>query len=319
MGKKKVFVTGMGGYLAGVLCRELDHADWCESVAGMDVKPPLYKYDKAEFRTMDVNAPELARWVAEFKPDVMAHLAFILKPTPDDALMERVNVDGTANVLKAAEAAGVRQALVASSGTAYGAWPDNPVPLKETDELRPSREFKYSADKGRVEELCREHAERCPESLVSVIRPCVVYGPLVNNFLSDLITKFPLAPGLKGYGPPLQFIHEDDVARGIMMMIERDAVGAYNFAPSDYVTMSEVVAMAGKRSLSLPDSLVEPLLGFNWRHQLSEFQLPPSFLEFMRYPWVLDNSKLTDELGYEFRYSTRETVEIMLRAKGVVE
>ena len=43
--------------------------------------------------------------------------------------MYDIDVNGTQNVLEAASAAGVEHLLVASSTTAYGAFPDNPVPL----------------------------------------------------------------------------------------------------------------------------------------------------------------------------------------------
>ena len=43
MAGKRVFITGMGGYIAGRLCSRLEHLDWCESVYGMDIKKPLYK------------------------------------------------------------------------------------------------------------------------------------------------------------------------------------------------------------------------------------------------------------------------------------
>ncbi len=59
MEKKIVFLTGMSGYLGTRLCLELEHLDWCERFFGMDVKKPLYKYDKGEFRQMDINSPAL--------------------------------------------------------------------------------------------------------------------------------------------------------------------------------------------------------------------------------------------------------------------
>ena len=47
-----------------------------------------------------------------------------------------MDVNGTHNVLEAAAAAGTAQVLVTSSATAYGAFPDNPVPLTEDDPVR---------------------------------------------------------------------------------------------------------------------------------------------------------------------------------------
>ena len=60
--------------------------------------------------------------------------------------MYDVDVNGTHNVLEAAAAAGTGQVLVTSS-TAYGAFPDNPVPLTEDDPVRGVAGFSYARDK----------------------------------------------------------------------------------------------------------------------------------------------------------------------------
>ena len=95
--------------------------------------------------------------------------------------MHRINVGGTRSVLEAASQAGTPQVLVASSGTAYGAWPDNPVPLKEDHPIRPHPHFCYANDKSQVEFLCRDFMKNHPDIITGIIRPCVVYGRLVNN------------------------------------------------------------------------------------------------------------------------------------------
>ncbi|MFO8056212.1 MAG: NAD-dependent epimerase/dehydratase family protein [bacterium] len=319
MDKKKVFITGMSGYLGGCLCRELDRSSWCESFHGMDVKRPLAKYDKGEFRKLDINDPALYDWLLELKPDVLVHLAFIVDPIHDEELMRKINVDGTRSVLHAAAKAGTPQVLVASSGTAYGAWPDNPVPLHEDHPIRPHPTFRYANDKARVEFLCREFMEENPETITSIIRPCVVYGSLVNNYLSELISM-PLAVAVpREHNPDLQFIHEDDVAGAILTILEREGQGAFNLAPPDTITLVEAVAIAGRRALYLPDKVLEALARAAWFLRLPLLKAPASFLDFMRYPWVLDSSRLREELGYTFRYSTRETFEIMVRSKGILK
>lgn len=318
METKKVFITGMGGYIAGVLSRELEHRPWCERFYGMDVKKPLYKYGKGVFHKMDINDPALVEWVSEIKPDIMVHLAFIVDPVPDDALMHRVNVDGTRNALEAAAQAKVPQILVASSGTAYGVWPDNPVPLKETDAIRPHPTFTYANDKSQVEFICKDFMEAHPEVIMSIIRPCVVYGPLVNNYLSGLLTM-PVAVGPKNYNPELQFVHEDDVAGAIIAILEKNAKGAFNIAPPDTITLREAMELTGKPRLHLPEGLLAFMIGVAWKLQLPLLKAPPSLLDFMRWPWVLDSTRLREEVGYSFSYSTWETVEIMLRAKKVLE
>ena len=66
------------------------------------------------------------------------HLAAIVGPIPDEALMTRVNCDGTRRVLEAAGRAGVNRVVRLSSAAVYGAWENNPVPLTEDAVLRPN-------------------------------------------------------------------------------------------------------------------------------------------------------------------------------------
>ncbi|ACL03335.1 NAD-dependent epimerase/dehydratase [Desulfatibacillum aliphaticivorans] len=317
MKRKKVFVTGMSGYVGQCLCRELDRGTYCGKFYGMDVKEPLYKFTKGEFRKMDVNDPALAEWIKEIQPDVIVHLAYVLQPSHDSAGMRKINVDGTKNVLDAAKKAGVKQILVTSSGTAYGAWPDNPVPITEDDPIRRHPGFQYARDKADMEAILAEFVEENPDIITSWVRPCIIYGPNVDNYISQLFT-LPIAMDLKGCpSPQLQFVHEDDVVAALMFLLKKEARGPYNLAPPDTMTLSEVNALSGKPAAPLTPSLMGAIFRTTWALGLPILKVPESFLDFVQYPWVLDTSKLMD-LGFKYTYSTRETIEIMLRAKGII-
>ena len=77
----------------------------------------------------------------------------MLNPIRDEQTMYDIDVNGTQNVLDAASAAGVPHLLVASSTTAYGAWPDNPVPLTEDDPVRGMPNYEYARDKTEIDRI----------------------------------------------------------------------------------------------------------------------------------------------------------------------
>src|SRR5690242_5937854 len=54
------------------------------------------------------------------------------------------------------------------------------------------------------------------------IRPCIILGPGVNNFLSDSILKSGKWSLWMGNDAPLQFVHEVDVARAILTILENN-------------------------------------------------------------------------------------------------
>ncbi len=315
-GKKTVFITGMSGYVRSLLGRELDRAEWCERFWGMDVKTPLAKYKKGEFLRMDINDPALVTWVKELQPDILVHLAFVLNPIQDEKLMSHINIDGSRNTLAAIEEAGIRKALIVSSATAYGAFADNPVPLKESDPIRPHPHFSYARDKAVVEGLCAEFAEKHPEIVMSIVRPVVIYGPHVDNYLSWLFL-LPLGLLPSEHETHLQFVHEDDVVGSILHILDNDGRGPYNVAPADHMSMMDIHKLAGRSVIGLPDWVMMRLFGWTWKLKLPIAKVPETFYDYVRYPWLVDNSRLAGELGYKFQYSTRETVEIMFRAKNV--
>jgi nucleoside-diphosphate-sugar epimerase len=54
-----------------------------------------------------------------------------------------------------------------------------------------------------------------------------------------------------------------------------------------------------------------------WRLGASE--TPPGQLEFAMNPWVCSNEKVKEALGWQPRYTSRDTFEITMRARGALE
>jgi UDP-glucose 4-epimerase len=77
--------------------------------------------------------------------------------------------------------------LVTLSAAAYGAFPDNPVPLTEDDPVRGVSAFSYTRDKTEADRLCQLWAARYPDRTMTIVRPCVVFGPNVDNYLMRLV------------------------------------------------------------------------------------------------------------------------------------
>ncbi|MCP4132115.1 MAG: NAD-dependent epimerase/dehydratase family protein [bacterium] len=311
--KKKIFITGISGYFGRCLCKELLKENWCGDIYGIDIKKSDALNKKIFVYHMDMNSADLGDLLKELQPDVLIHLAFIVNPIHNERLMTHINIDGTKNVLQAAEESGIPQVMVASSGVAYGAWPDNPVPLKETDPIRKHPTFRYAKDKAVVEELCARYMERNPHTVFSIIRPCIVYGRNVDNYISNILA-LPLVPLIKGYDTAQQFVHEDDVAGSILAILKKRGRGAFNLAPGDALRMSEVVKKSGKVSISLPFGFARAGSKLLWFLRFPILKFPPSFIDYVCYPWLLDNKRIRDEMGYTFKYSSSETLDVMLRA-----
>ena len=218
----RYLVTGGSGYIGGRLVERLGEREDTERILIADVRPPHSFRPRTEWAELDVRDAAATRDViARERPDVLVHLAFVLNPIKDEQRMYDIDVNGTHNVLEAASAAGVEHVLVTSSTTAYGAFPDNPIPITEDWPVRGVAAFEYARDKTESDRLCQLWALRHPERTMTIVRPCIVFGPNVDNYLVRIWTKAPFQPDFGGNLDQLiQFVHEDDLVDALVGLLE---------------------------------------------------------------------------------------------------
>jgi UDP-glucose 4-epimerase len=309
-------ITGGSGYIGSRLVDLLERRDDTEKIVVCDVAPPKGYRPHTEFERVDVRDREAVRSVLErVRPDVLVHLAFILNPSHDEQFAYDVDVNGTHNVLEAASRAGTGQVLVTTSGVAYGAFPDNPVPLTEDDPVRGVAGFTYARDKTESDRLCQLWALKHPERVMTIVRPCIVFGPNVDNYLVRLWTKQPFAVDVGTIDRQIQFVHEDDVVEGITGLLMGRHAGAYNVAGDGLMTNRECAELIGTPIRKMPLRLYRGLARVMWRLRQSE--VPPGGIEFALHSWLLSNEKLKRTTGWSPKYTSRETFEITMRAKGI--
>lgn len=308
-------ITGGAGYIGSRLVDFLSRREDTEKIVVCDVAAPRAYVPKTEFERVDVRDRDAVRATLErAKPDALVHLAFILNPSHDETLMYDIDVNGTHNVLEAAAAAGTQQVLVTSSAVAYGAFPDNPVPLTEEDPVRGVAAFSYARDKTESDRICQLWAAKYPERTMTIVRPCIVFGPNVNNYLLRLWTKQPFAADPGTLDNDIQFVHEDDVVEAITELLVGGHGGAFNVAGDGLMTSRECAEMIGSPIRRMPARAYRGLARTMWNIRLSE--APPGSVDFALYPWIVSNEKLKRETGWSPRYTTRETFEITMRAHG---
>ena len=313
----RYLITGGSGYIGGRLVDYLSRRDDTDKVVIADIRSPGPFKPKTAFKQMDVRDRAGVRSVIEdAKPDALVHLAFILNPIHDEALMYDIDVNGTHNVLEAASAAGVQHVLVASSTTAYGAFPDNPVPLTEEDPVRGAPDYAYAQHKTEVDRLCQLWALQHPDRKMTIVRPCIVFGPSVDNYIVRFWTKQPFQADLGNLDNPIQFVHEDDVVEALTGLLEGGHDGIFNLAGDGLMTQGECAELVGLPIRRMPLRPFKAFARTMWRLRASE--APPGQLEFARWPWVASNEKLKRTLGWEPRHSSRETFEITMRSQGKI-
>jgi UDP-glucose 4-epimerase len=297
-----VAVTGAAGYIAGRLIRELCNQSSVERVLGFDIVEPDIEHPKFVFDSIDVrNAALESRFGGA---DAVVHLAFIMDPVKDEGFMHDVNVNGSQNVFRCAGRAGVKRVVYTSSATVYGAHPDNEVPLTEESPLRANLDFSYPAHKLEVEYVIKEFREEFPAVKVVVFRPAIVFGPHVDNAWSHFL-EMPAIFGVKGYRPPFQFVHEDDVASALMFALENELDGPYNLAPDDWMDSDDILAEVGRKRFDLPEAAAFSVAERLWSMNMAE--APAGMLHYVMYSWVVSPERLKSA-GFKCSFSTQDAL-----------
>jgi len=312
---ERILITGSSGFYGRALIAAIRRKYPAATIHGLDIVAPGAN-PPDHFEMCDITSPRLADSMAAFRPDTVVHLAFVVNPMRNEKRMHDINVNGTRNLLAAVSNTKTARLMVSSSATSYGAWPDNSIPLTETHPLRTRPEYRYAADKFQVEGLLRDFAVTHPEVLLSWTRPCMIYGPGMSNFMTALFTMPPVLPLPGSDNPPMQFVHLDDVAEATLAILNANLKGPFNVAPLDWFTMKDLARMRGRLALPIPFWACRSFTSCWWILRLPIFRFPASLWYFIRYPWIITPERLTKEVGYTFRHSSKDVIRLLLKDAG---
>ncbi len=312
-------ITGGSGYIGGRLTELLVKRDETERVVNVDVRAPAVPWPKTEFVSGDVRDRARIRELLEREqPDALIHLAFLLNPIRDEGRMYDIDVNGTLSVLWAASDAGVEHVLVTSSASAYGAWPDNPVPIAEDHPVRGQPDFSYARDKAEADRLCQLWAADHPDRVMTIVRPTIVFGPNVDNYISRS-WEISFMPIMDGVEAELQLVHEDDVVSALTSLLDEKAAGAFNLTADGTMTWRESAELVGLKTREMSFKTVYRIYSWAWKLHAPNVESPAGSLHFLHHPWIVSNEKLKATTGWEPQYDTRQTFELTMRAKGLME
>jgi UDP-glucose 4-epimerase len=308
---KNVLITGVSGYLGGKIAAALSEKDQVSRLVGIDIREPEKRPGKLTFINHDVRKP-MAGMLRDHQIDTVVHAAYVLAPIHDKSIMEDINISGTKNVLAASKEAGIAHLVYTSSTTAYGFYPDNPVPLTEESPLRGNDDFTYAKNKKEIEFLMQEFIQENPDMDVTILRPCFVVGPGFDNPLAHhLQKKFVLLPINH---KPFQFVHEDDFLRAVVFCLEEKVTGVFNITGKGTMELTEAIRLLGNIPVLLPFKLMYVLNQIAWMLRLSFLtEFPSQGLNLIRYSWVASQDRFVEQTGFTYRYDTRSAFEDFAR------
>jgi nucleoside-diphosphate-sugar epimerase len=191
--------------------------------------------------------------------------------------------------------------VLLSTAAVYGAWDDNPVPLTEDATLRPNLGIAAVAERAEIERRAQEWGFDHPGVTITILRPCTVVVPDGDDWPSgdlDGITGLGSGDGSR----PVQFLHVDDLAAAVGVVIEKRAAGVRNVAPAGWITEDEARALSGGRVVALP----EPVRRVVRRLTVGK-TVDRGVAALSSHPWVVASDALRAE-GWNPVYDNREAL-----------
>jgi len=294
------------------VAQALEQEPAVEVIVGLDREEPSVELERTEYVRSDENYSILSRIVKATKVDTIVHTFLVVDSTTmSSRKMHEINVIGTMNLFAAASSPGstVRNVVVKSSTLVYGTSAQDPTWFsEETPRSSPARTPVENSLLS-VEGYVRDFAEDNPHVNVTLLRFSNVLGPDIVTPASNAL-ELPLVPSLFGFDPRLQFVHEDDVVRSIMFVLDHDVPGIYNVAGDGLLPWTEVAKICGKRTVPLPPFGMGLAAGPLRRLGV---ELPPELLSLLKYGRGVDNRRFK-RAGFRYQHTTAGTVKAFVEA-----
>ena len=318
-----MLVTGANGFIGARVVTELIARGYPVRVfvrAGSDTsRIDSFRVERALGDVRDLSALSTASVGCE----AIVHLAgpSSWKKIRDEAdELESVIVTGTRNVLRAAHRAKVRRTVVVSSSAAIGATLTPKIQNEESRYRIGHRALAYSLAKRGAERAVREAIRRTGIDAL-IVNPCETYGPDDRELVTagNLVAFLGRAPaGVCEGGTSVA--HVEDVARGIVLALERGRSGERYILGGENLSLTEIartvrrIAGRSDRVVTLPSAAIGTVSRACERVGVR----PPVASDVLAYAslyWFVDSSKAERELGYRSRSAKavfREVVPALL-------
>lgn len=321
--KSTCLVTGGSGFVGGRLIQILLSHGWrvralarseqaMEAVLAQGAEPVLGSLD---------DASSLAAAVKEC--DVVFHVAAYFKLWGDPAEFERSNVQGTSNLLQAADRGSVKRFV--QLGAAAVVMGDR-EPMLRVNESLPRQERSwapYSASKARSEALVL-NANRPGVFETVVVRPPMIWGPGMPTL--DHMIDTVKAGQFRWVGDGSQAMstaHVDNVCYALELAVENGRGGqAYFVSDGEDSTLKEVLSGLLQTRGIEPPKATAPLpvawamasvMEWIWRafSRAGEPPLTRQMLRLIGAPFTVDIGKAQHELGYKPVISRQRGLQAM--------
>lgn len=234
--------------------------------------------------------------------DTVVHLAATPAGFAGDAGAARADRMLAERIIEAATQAQTSHLLLISSAMVYGAWPDNPLPLTESAPVRPNPEFRFGVVRGEIETLGEAWAADTGSNL-TIVRAATTLARGRDNGLANLLRHSAALRSSEG-DAPAQFVHAEDFAAAIELLVLGGHGGVFNVAADGWLRPAELAALRGTPDtpIRVPGAVISAVSDARRRFGAATH---PGLTAYLQHPWVVANDKIR-ALGWSPEFSNEE-------------
>jgi UDP-glucose 4-epimerase len=310
----RVVVLGATGNVGTSVVRALDADPAVESIVGVARRAPGEPGEgKTEYRVADIRVDPLDDLFDG--ADAVIHLAWLIQPSRDQALLRAVNVDGTRRVFAAAGRARVPALVYASSVGAYSPGPKDRAVGEDwpTEGIASSFYARHKAEAEReLDVFERDH----PATRVVRLRPALIFkreaaSEIRRYFAGRLLPPTLVRPELVPIVPAMdrlrfQAVHADDVGEAYRLATVRDVRGAFNIAAEPVLDPDELGRILDARPVPVPPVALRLLALATWKLRLQP--TPPGWVDMALAVPIMATERARSELGWTPRHSSADAL-----------
>ena len=307
---KRIFITGGTGFIGQKIAKNLaNEGNEVVALIRSKNKAQDLQHERISFVEGDLFSTDALQAGMEGCDEVY-HLAAFASVWAKDDTFEKVNINGTLNILDAAKAQGVKKTLVTSTAGVIGPAIDGPVnedTPRKVDFFTPYESSKYES-----ELKIKEYVQNGQH--VVIVNPTRVYGPgplNVSNSVTKLVKqyiegKWKFMPG-DGMSTG-NYVYVEDVINGHKLAMQNGRAGErYLLGGEDatYHELFDTIAQIGGQKHRLYKMPLGVMLTFG-KMQLfmaenfgRQPMITPGWVRKYLYEWRVSSEKARNELGYQ--------------------
>jgi dTDP-4-dehydrorhamnose reductase len=235
----KILITGANGLLGQHLVKILLEKNYQVFATGKgEHRLAFTQNERYSYHEMDIaDGNSVSKVMSSVQPEVVVHAAAMTQV--DDCELnpqqcERTNVQGTANVLMESEL-NSQHFIYISTDFVFDGEKGN---YAEEDDLKPISYYGFT-------KMQAEAIVQTSEIAWSIVRTCLVYGNVLHGTRSNIISwvRDNLQQGKNIRVVSDQFrtpTYVEDLAKGILLIIEKKAQGIYHLSGKDLLTPYDI-------------------------------------------------------------------------------